>query len=321
MFQPEEIIFAPTSRCNLKCVHCRVSRSFTGTLDTKAAVDFLSDAAECGIERVGFSGGEPFLEPDFLMDLCKAAVDLDLLFDRLMTNGLWWKTGKELEQNLTSLAEARFDGRIGLSADLWHGSTPERLVPFIEAVFEIFGRKDCVDITGVLPKDASLSGQHSLILGIAHGLGGKVLFDKKKQPYLITDGSNSSLDGERLEIPVQNIPYSSAADENAWQSKVWFEDDFCEGPGQVLYVHPNGDVAVCCGFANERPELRIGNIYQDSTRQMIDRANEMPLVKWAYQEGLGELRKRLESEGKTFPGKTADMCFFCDYVCEKKWPE
>ena len=44
MFKPEEIIFAPTARCNLACAHCRVSR-VPEELAAADAVAFLREAA------------------------------------------------------------------------------------------------------------------------------------------------------------------------------------------------------------------------------------------------------------------------------------
>ena len=44
----------------------------------------------------------------------------------------------------------------------------------------------------------------------------------------------------------------------------WFEEDYCEGPGQALIVTPKGEVKPCCGFASDLDQLTIGNIYRDN---------------------------------------------------------
>ena len=41
----------------------------------------------------------------------------------------------------------------------------------------------------------------------------------------------------------------------------WFEEDYCEGPGQALIVNPKGEVKPCCGFASDLDQLTIGNIH------------------------------------------------------------
>ncbi|MCR4900367.1 MAG: radical SAM protein, partial [Treponema sp.] len=75
-FYPDEIIFASTTACNLHCEHCFVNRNPL-QLDIEQAVAFLRDCAASGkIERVGFSGGEPFLYMEFLVALTKETVSL-----------------------------------------------------------------------------------------------------------------------------------------------------------------------------------------------------------------------------------------------------
>ena len=47
-----------------------------------------------------------------------------------------------------------------------------------------------------------------------------------------------------------------ANDPRAFKDSKWFEDDFCEGPGQILFVHATGDIAPCCGFRLFGDEFR-----------------------------------------------------------------
>lgn len=321
MFKPEEIIFAPTARCNLRCSHCHVSRSFKETLDAKASVKFLKSAAAQGINRVGFSGGEPFLVPDFLAEISRAAVGLDMLFGRLMTNGLWYRNRQDLASVLNQVAASGFDGKIGLSADSYHRSVGRELLPFIIEVFRAFGRKDCLDITAVVPGTLSKkkkAGGDRLYKSIARGLGGHLECDRQGRPVRIRDDSTSMLDGEALFIPINRIDCSGGPDADRWNDGRWFRDDFCEGPGQVLYVHPDGRIAPCCGFANESKELIIGSIYEDDAKTVIGRARKMPILRAVYNKGLGKLRQELERKGTRFPGKTGDICFFCEYICSRK---
>jgi len=46
-------------------------------------------------------------------------------------------------------------------------------------------------------------------------------------------------------------------------------------------------------------------------------ASERPQVTACYETGLAEVRKRMEASGTRFPGKTDDICFFCDYLCTR----
>jgi hypothetical protein len=318
MFQPTEVIFAPTGRCNLACAHCRAYRG-PAELSTADALAFLESCADGGVERVGFSGGEPFLRPDFLVDVTKAAVDKGLFFDRLMTNGDWWKDPSELRATLGAVYGAGFDGIIGLSYDAWHGQSPDRVAAFLQAVFAVWGRKDAAEILSVrAPDDAGFLRD---LDAVAAALGGRV-DTMAGEPERIVDSAylsrsdSSPDDGAGLVVPIVRSPRSRSAEEGAWDASRWFADDYCAGPGNVFYAHPDGSVAVCCGFANENPELIVGTV-RDSFAALMKTASERPQVTACYETGLAEVRKRMEASGTRFPGKTDDICFFCDYLCNR----
>lgn len=363
-FKPSELIFAPTGRCNLACAHCRVARGAT-ELSAEEAVAFMDDClsgAEEGlpaIERVGFSGGEPFLRSDFLEAVVAAAVDRGLLFDRLMTNGDWWADEGELRRDLGRVADAGFDGVLGLSYDAFHGQDRGRVEAFLKAWFKATGRRDGVEILSVRaegeggdePGSAEDRAWVAELARLAEALGGEIEFAGGAaasegaigsvagpapaaasgsyggaEPLRIVDEARRRRrpadpdDGAGLYIPVLRFPRSYGAAEagsaRAWAAETWFEDDFCEGPGQLLYVHPDGSAAPCCGFANERQELSLGHI-RDGYAALLYAARRLPQPRACYELGLGARRVELEGAGLRFPGKTADVCLFCDWLCSR----
>lgn len=316
VFNPEQIIFAPTSSCNLSCGHCRVRRR-SEELSISDAVGFLERCADGGIERVGFSGGEPFLRPDFLEEVSRAAVAKGLYFDRLMTNASWFSGVEELETALSGLYDAGFDGTFGVSSDAYHGQDAQTIALFLNTAFRVWRRRDCAEILSARSGDDS--AWLKSIGDVAVRLGGR-LVSREGEPVAIEDATPRREDaaaGETLDIQILRFPYSASAAENAWKSSRWFKEDFCEGPGNVFYVHPDGSVAVCCGFANENPELIIGTVH-DGYEDLMRKASETPLVRLCYGKGLEARRKELESRGYRFPGRTDDMCFFCDYLCKNE---
>ncbi len=277
-FNPTEIIFSATNACNLHCEHCFIERN-PHKLEIADAVALIESCAAGGqIDRVGFSGGEPFLYMDFLIEVTKAVVAHDMLFDQIMTNGDWWRDEADLVEKLQTLYDAGYDGKIGLSWDSYHGQSTERMETFIRAVQEIFG-KDSINIQTVDDTPATPS-----------------------------------------DITVYTLPRTyPSEDPRAWQSRRWFKEDYCEGPGQILYVHADGNIAPCCGFANENPALFIGTIH-DSFETIMQKAAVNPMIKICYEEGLSHyrrhgLKKSLRSQGKKLPGKCSDICSFCDFVC------
>ncbi len=77
-----------TKRCNLSCVHCSAQSNANGKeMSFKEIKIILDKAASLGLENVGFTGGEPLIRKDKLMqllDYCKQVLDLKT---HLHTNG------------------------------------------------------------------------------------------------------------------------------------------------------------------------------------------------------------------------------------------
>lgn len=302
-FNPEEIIFCPTSNCNLKCAHCTVSRG--DNLNVNDAVKFLKDCAAAYLGdrfefvnsvplKVGFSGGEPFLAIEFVCEICRVARENDLMFGNLMTNGDWWKTETELKHALQLVYDSGFDGKIGLSWDGFHRQTVQKIAAFINAAHEIFHDETCVEIWSVIPKGKEKSDNE--------------IMKEKMAELEATLGTK---------IKIYRFRESTLSDD--WHDKKWFAEDYCESTGQVLYVHANGKIAPCCGFANECDSLIIGKI-KDSFETVMQNADKNQMVKICFEEGLSKYTKHREMKkicrGKLPKGKTSDMCQFCAWAAK-----
>src|SRR3954469_13816106 len=136
-FRPNYLSFAGTYQCNLTCAHCCVPIEWTDRLDLAAALRFLEDAYGYGIRPLRFTRGEPFLYPEFLFAVCRRAAGLGFRFDKVMTNGVWFRDRAHLDEVLTGLANAGFSGRLGLSVDKFHGAHTGRLAEFCRAAREV----------------------------------------------------------------------------------------------------------------------------------------------------------------------------------------
>ena len=297
-FSPTEIIFSCTTACNLHCEHCFVNRE-PKRISIDAAKNFLLSCKGTSIEKIGFSGGEPFLYLDFLCEITRTAVENDFMFDQIMTNGDWWKNESDLRATLQKVYDASYDGKIGLSWDSYHGQSPERIQTFIRAVQEIFG-EDAINIQTVD------EGGESLPLAPA----------SKQSSATPSSGEFPATP------PVYHLTRSfPSEDPRAWEYRKWFREDYCQGPGHIFYVHADGNIAPCCGFANENPALFIGTI-NDSFDQLMQNASQNRMVKICYEEGLSHyrrhgLKKQLKAQGKKLPkGKCGDICSFCDFACK-----
>lgn len=80
---PQAALLQVTRFCNLTCTHCSQSAPRLHNtadlmeLSTEAWIAIMRNLREIGVERVRFTGGEPFLRPD-IETLCRAALHLGI---------------------------------------------------------------------------------------------------------------------------------------------------------------------------------------------------------------------------------------------------
>src|SRR5438552_9915219 len=89
-FRPDYLSFAGTYQCNLTCPHCCVPIEWPDRLAIPVAIRFLEDARRQGMRTLGFTGGEPFVYPEFVIAVTRRAAELRFHFDKVMTNGVWF---------------------------------------------------------------------------------------------------------------------------------------------------------------------------------------------------------------------------------------
>ena len=306
-FNPDTILFSPTASCNLTCVHCDV-RQTPGVLSTPAAKKFLKTAGKAGIKRVGFTGGEPFLAIDFLCALSKETLQHNMRFSRISTNGVWFRTSREMKHTLERLRGCGYDGDIYVSVDAFHRQSLIKVAAFIRRAVLVWMRPDIVSIVAI--RGMREQETEKKLKKLTSLLQGRLRVLSRKQAYIKSN---------ELFIRISFIDYSSAGKagklKNPWGCE-WFQDDFCSGPGQVLLVLPDGTVKPCCGYANDSPLLTIGSIQRHRPQSLIDNACKNRFVRGIFELGLGTIRKNLEKGGVRFPGKTRDHCFFCSYIAD-----
>jgi radical SAM protein with 4Fe4S-binding SPASM domain len=101
---------------------------------------------------------------------------------------------------------------------------------------------------------------------------------------------------------------------DSWDG-TWFEEDYCEGPGQALIVNPKGDVKPCCGFASDLDQLTIGNIHSHSAAEIVERGKKHPYVGPLFEKGLSHFKNEILSENpNALPGATSNHCHFCWHI-------
>ena len=305
IFRPEEVLFSPTVDCNLNCPHCFIKKS-KSILPRTPALRFLAQCKKLGIKRAGFTGGEPFLAPDFLLALVKSIVKNNMIFDRITTNGVWFKAGNALRSTLHALRDAGYDGSISVSVDAFHGQDIAKAALFIKEASRIWGRADIVSILCV--RGAREKATEARIRSLAHYL---------KAHLIGYDTAHAHIRNDKLFLRIHRIGLSpigrAEALKDPWDGK-WFREDHCKGPGNIFFVLPNGGVKPCCGYATDAEDLTIGNIKSDSASVIMKNARKNKFVRAIFGSGLSAIRRRLEARGVKFPGKTSSHCYFCHYL-------
>ncbi len=303
-FAPREVLFASTTECNLNCAHCAVERG-EARLPIPAALKFLRSCRKASVERVGFTGGEPFLERPFLFAVTEQAVALGFLFGLITTNARWFKTAAQLRGTLEELRERGYDGSFGVSVDAFHGKSIAKPALFIETALELWNRPDVARVISV--RGVRDNETEAILRALAIALRAK----------LVRIGGHRAIKSDSLFVPITAIDLSPVGKAepllDPW-GKRWFKEDYCQGPGQVFYVLPNGDVKPCCGYATDSDRLTIGNIHKHTAAEILKIASRNPFVRAVYRDGLTGIRKRLAKRGVVFPKATSNECHFCHHL-------
>lgn len=306
-FRPNYLSFSGTYQCNLTCAHCCVPIEWPDRLDIAVAVRFLEEAHAEGIEVVSFTGGEPFLYPEFLYAVTRRASELGMRFDKVQTNGVWFADRDELDAVLTRLRDAGYSGKLGLSVDKFHGKHTPAAAEFCRAARAVFGRDNIVSLS-YASREPKLGLEP--VRALAAELDAVVDWSEMLHRYMLVSPDLTIVVNWNHLAPVERAERFTGA----WDGE-WFAEDYCEGPGQALIVTPKGEVKPCCGFASDLDQLTIGNIYHDSVAAIIRRGRKHPYVGKVFREGLTAIRDEILSrDPDALPGATTNHCYFCWYV-------
>lgn len=106
---PGQVVIQLTDRCNARCPQCgmRATNAFSRTtLDTAEVRRAIDAAARHGMPALSFTGGEPLLEMDRLVELINYAGRQGIPYIRTGTNGFAFcgKTPEERRQRITDVA-------------------------------------------------------------------------------------------------------------------------------------------------------------------------------------------------------------------------
>ncbi len=86
---PLIVSYAVTKACNLRCLHCHVDArdALTKELTLNEAMRAIDEMSNLGTEALIFSGGEPLLRKDFVLNLARYCVDVGII-PAILSNGV-----------------------------------------------------------------------------------------------------------------------------------------------------------------------------------------------------------------------------------------
>ena len=296
-----------TDHCNLRCGHCWISptifRDQQVTIHLEILIKCILEAKSLGLQSVKLTGGEPLLHPEldellhFLSseELVVYIESNGILFDRKMVETFRSCEVEHISVSLDGATEEFHDEIRGVKGSFQKTLKGLRILSDSGLNFQIImtlQRKNREEIPGLVELSRKL-GAGSLKINPLQPCGrAKEAFDR---------GDNLELDdlinlyrtveeewspSDNLEI-IFDLPIAFRSIEDI-KSRRGGECRILN----ILGVLANGDFSIC-GIGQTMSELRMGNLYQDSIREV-----------WQDNPVLEELREFL-------PEKLKGICQNC----------
>lgn len=293
--------FLITNRCNAACDICclQCSPENTEVMDISVIKRYLDEAKALGdVEEIGFSGGEPFLYPELLVEAARYTHDVCGLPVSVVTNGFW---GANPEKGKKLIAELVQSGvrSVRISADRHH----QEYVP-AEAV------KNAINIAfmaGVLKEITIMDTRDQRGLAETIEALRPEIYKSKiaYYPLVLTDR-------------VRSNPAVKLTDENIFHQ---FPRDKCFcADMRGAQINSDGWIYACCSqFAFDIPRLRLGRVGEMTLAEAKKIINEDPFLDLIRRCGLGTLADMAEELGHPVKEKYALSCELChDMLCKEE---
>ena len=298
IIEPKSIAFLYSYKCNFSCPHCSINAGpwHSEVLPLDVVTRVLEEAYYISsIQLIVTTGGEPTLFPDHLRGLVKRASELSFI-TRVVTNAWWASTYEKARAFLDELKSLGLD-ELNISYDDFHDVFLRRYGGFNNVVN---AAKAAVDL-GIRVAIATIRGKRSLITAkwLRERLREVGLEDKV---YILEDYlSPTSRAMSLFDDAVVNVGGLG-----------------CSDAGVNISVHPNGDVAFCCGHIINDGEsswfTRVGNVYRERLVDIVKRMRSNVLIWYIRLVGPHRLVWRFNEEEKVY-----HICHACHLLATKYW--
>lgn len=277
-----------TYKCNARCRHCFLfaGPERSGIMSSDFALRLVREAADIPrLDHIFIEGGEPFLYPNLMLDIVKAA-DEHGLWVGALSNGFWAVSADRARDVLAPLAAAGLKS-LSVSTDAWHQEFVPRDRPLMAAEVALeLGIDTDVMVCGPADGSQRAMAQHEVevieaALSSVSVSSGGVRCRGRAATTMLDDGQES------------------------WNTLTQCRESLTR-PGRV-HVGPNGEVHLCQGLLlGERAEAR-------SLAQVLSgyAAGDHPLAARLSAGGPAELARFAQSFGWRPRGLYGDSCDLC----------
>lgn len=284
-----------TNQCPLRCAHCgpRSGPGEKGAIDLETITAALDEAQARSFRMVNFSGGEPFILGQALIDFVRAAAERSLI-PRITTGAYWSKTAEAAFKRLSPLVDAGLRQLIVSCSDAHREFVP------LNNVIEAARAAARLGVEVYLALGTSrTSSTSSISICQAFEAAGVV-------PPRIYD---SPL------IPFGRASENTAADDLLLQPVRNFSGP-CLSLTENPTIHADGQVTGCAVvFGRECPPLTFGRLQDNSFGEILDRMNNEPLAAWIHRIGVVELKQLIEANSSIrFDEHYVNICHLCGTI-------
>jgi release factor glutamine methyltransferase len=314
---PDQMTVLTTSGCTARCAHCLV-RSGPERSDT-LGYDEIARALECAhsagrLSVVVFAGGEPTMLGEDLLDAIAHVNGLGI-GTRIVTNASWATDPESARAMVTKLREAGLD-EINVSADDFH-------LPFIPLENVVHAWWAC-----------KATGFSSVVIALSSGPGSKLrpkqMMEALGEEVPVTyddDGGclpkpAPSADGTTYLI-ANNSVYRIGRGRKLRETYVSFPrspkrlDRPCPWAIRSAAISPKNHLVACCGIEAEHNEvLDFGSLDEASVDELVDRANDDPVVVGIAELGPHHMMERAKQLDPSlrFRRRYSAICEICEDV-------
>lgn len=289
-FPVATVNFRFTYHCNIACRHCYNS-SGPGRKAERIALDrmveIVAQMPEAGLDRLIITGGEPFLYPNDVFALIRAARAAGVGRISINSNAFWATSDDRARAMLAKLAEAGFQreprDNLKVSSGIYHTEFVDldRIFTLARAYRAMFGRPLPVDFE----LEAGVGGAREAAVERFRAAG---VIDCVAPSFRTISPLGRARD-------LEGLPTSECAEP-------------CGIIDQIVF-DPDGKVRPCCGLNNENLGIVVGSTEAHGLRDLVKRLQNDPLLQFFATRPMNAIFAELGREPK--PGGYSGICDLC----------